>query len=67
MGIKILDYSVRKAAPRAARVLVMGALERGGKVRAGVIPDRTKVSMQPIIRGSVAPSTAIYSDEHGYN
>jgi hypothetical protein len=45
----------------------MGALERGGKVRAGVIPDRTKVSMQPIIRGSVAPSTAIYSDEHGYN
>jgi hypothetical protein len=31
----------------------MGMLERGGKVRASVIPDRTKVSMQPIVRGSV--------------
>jgi hypothetical protein len=35
----------------------MGMLERGGKVRASVIPDRTKVSMQPIVRGSVEPGT----------
>src|ERR1017187_3399240 len=47
--------------------IVMGVLERGGKVRASVIPDRTKASMQPIVRGSVEPGTAIYSDEHGYN
>ena len=47
--------------------IVMGMLERGGKVRASVIPDRTKASMQPIVRGSVEPGTAIYSDEHGYN
>ena len=45
--------------------IVMGMLERGGKVRASVIPDRTKASMQPIIRGSVEPGSAIYSDEHG--
>jgi hypothetical protein len=44
---------------------VMGMLERGGKVRASVIPDLTKVSMQPIIRGSVEPGTQIYSDKHG--
>jgi hypothetical protein len=49
------------------KTIVMGMLERGGKVRASAIPDRTKVSMQPIIRGSVEPGTTIYSDEHGYN
>src|ERR1017187_5133535 len=34
----------------AGKAIVMGMLERGGKVVATVIPDRTKASMQPIIR-----------------
>lgn len=45
--------------------VVMGVLQRGGKVVASVIPDRTKASMQPVVRGSVDEGTAIYSDEHG--
>jgi transposase-like protein len=45
--------------------IVMGMLQRGGKVVASVIPDRTKATMQPIVRGSVDEGTAIYSDEHG--
>ena len=48
----------------AGKAIVLGMLERGGKVRASVIPDRTKASMQPIVRGSVEPGTVIHSDEH---
>lgn len=48
------------------KAVVMGIVERGGKVRATVIPDRTNKSMQPVIRGSVQPGTVIHSDEHGH-
>jgi hypothetical protein len=51
----------------AGKAVVMGMLERGGKVVASVIPDRTKASMQPIIRGNVEVGTEIHSDEHGHN
>src|SRR5262249_16235756 len=47
--------------------VVMGMLERGGKVRASVIPDRTKASMQPLVRGSVEKGSTIHSDEHGHH
>jgi transposase-like protein len=46
--------------------IVMGMLERGGTVRATVIPDRTKATMQPIVGANVEPGTQVYSDEHGY-
>jgi transposase-like protein len=47
------------------KAVVLGMLERGGKVRASVIPDRTKDSIQPIVRGGIEPGTQIHSDEHG--
>jgi transposase-like protein len=47
--------------------VVLGMLQRGGKVRATVIPDRTKPSIAPLVRGSVDPGTQIYSDEHGHS
>jgi ISXO2-like transposase domain len=40
---------------------------RTHKVRASVIPNRSKASMQPIIRGSVEPGTQIHSDEWADN
>lgn len=49
------------------KAVVMGMLERGGKVRASVIPDRTKGSMQPIVRGNVDAGSTLYTDEHGDN
>jgi transposase-like protein len=45
---------------------VMGMLERGGKVLATVVPDRTKATMQPIMGANVEPGTQVYSDEHGH-
>jgi transposase-like protein len=44
---------------------VMGMLQRGGKVLATVVPDRTKATMQPIMGANVEPGTQVYSDEHG--
>jgi transposase-like protein len=41
---------------------VMGILERGGKVRASVIPNRRKKAIQKEIRNHVAAGSAIYSD-----
>jgi transposase-like protein len=45
------------------KAIVMGMLERGGRVRASVIPDRTKGIMQPIIRGNIEPGTQLHTDE----
>ncbi len=41
---------------------VMGILERGGKVRASVIPNRRKKAVQTEIRNHVAAGSAVYSD-----
>lgn len=35
------------------KTLVLGMLERGKTVRATVVPDRTKATIQPIVRGNV--------------
>ena len=44
---------------------VLGMLEREGKVRATVIPDRTKGVMQENVRPRVEAGSSIYSDEAG--
>lgn len=49
------------------KTAVLGILERGGRIRASVVPDRTKGSIQPLISGAVEPGSQIYSDEHGDN
>ena len=47
------------------KAIVMGMLERGKTVRASVIPDRKKDTMQPIVKANVEPGSQIFSDEHG--
>jgi hypothetical protein len=42
-------------------------LERGGKVRASVFPDRSRASIRPIIRGNVEQGPQIHSDEWAEN
>jgi transposase-like protein len=57
----------RRAHVRTAnkgKVVVLGTLERGKTVRATVIPDRTKASIQPVIRGNVERGAEIFSDEY---
>jgi transposase-like protein len=49
------------------KTAVMGLLERGGEVRAQVIPNRAKDILQGIVRGNVETGAAVFTDElHGY-
>lgn len=49
------------------KAVVLGMLERKGRVRVAVVLDRSKASIQPLVRGSVNTGSEIFSDEHGYN
>ena len=44
------------------KTAVMGILERGGKVRATVVPSRRKTVLQDEIRKHVTAGAALYSD-----
>jgi transposase-like protein len=47
------------------KTVVMGVMERGGRVRTQVIPDRQKHTLQPIVREHVEVGSALYTDEMG--
>ena len=55
----------RNAGRNCGKTVVLGILERGGNVRANVVPDRTKDSIAPLVRGNVEPGTQVFSDENG--
>ena len=44
------------------KAIVMGVLERGGKVRASVVPDRRKGSVQKEVRKHVMAGSALFTD-----
>jgi transposase-like protein len=46
-------------------MVVMGVLERGGRVRTQVVHDRIKTTLHPIIRRHVETGTALFTDELG--
>jgi transposase-like protein len=47
------------------KVIVMGILERKGHVRAKVVADRLKETIQPIVREHVKAGTALFTDDLG--
>jgi len=47
------------------KLIVMGVLERGGKIRTQVISDRQKETLQPIVREHVHAGAALFTDEMG--
>ncbi len=57
--VKGLNYSAGNG-----KTIVMGMLERGGRVRAGVIADRKKVNMEPVLIDNVEAGANIITDEH---
>ncbi len=49
------------------KTIVVGALERGGQVRATVVPDRKGPTLDAFVRDTVEPGVTLYSDDHaGY-
>jgi transposase-like protein len=48
------------------KTVVLGILERGKTVRAAVLEDRTKRSIQPVVKEHVEPGATIHADEHSH-
>ena len=46
------------------KAVVMGMLERGGKVRAKVVPDRRKPALRDAIFDNIDAGSLLYTDEH---
>ncbi|HUF60064.1 MAG TPA: IS1595 family transposase, partial [Actinomycetota bacterium] len=42
---------------------VLGAVERGGKITATVIPSRKRTTIMPFVQAKVLPSAVVYTDE----
>jgi hypothetical protein len=64
--IRNMHKSKRKAIPYQGgkgKAIVLGMLERGGKVRAGVIEDRQRHNIQPPIKDNVQVGAHIITDE----
>lgn len=59
--------SKRKHAGRGSvgKTIVMGLVERGGEVRAGVVADTTARTLQAVVRVHVAEGSNLYTDEAG--
>lgn len=57
--VKGLNYSAGNG-----KTIVMGMLERGGKVRAQVIADRKLHNMQPLMDDNIHAGSHIITDEH---
>jgi len=49
------------------KTIVVGVLERGGEVRAEVVPDRKAGTLMDFINENVEPNSTVYTDSHqGY-
>ncbi|HEV2709816.1 MAG TPA: IS1595 family transposase [Edaphobacter sp.] len=70
VGGKVKNIHKGKRKPSASyqgggnKAIVLGMLERGGKVRANTVADRRKPTMQPTILENVAAGAHIITDEH---
>ena len=65
------DVRARKISGRGKHmtdnVAVMGMLERGGRVRTQVIPDRSSATLQGLVKEHVNAGADVFTDElHGY-
>jgi transposase len=49
---------------RENKVIVMGMVERGGKIVAGPVPDDTNFTLEPIVLENVIAGSTVSTDEH---
>jgi len=57
----------QQVSQKGNKVVVIGALERKGRVRASVAPDRKAPSMRDHVQGHVDIGSVIFSDEHAHH
>ncbi|TAL46173.1 MAG: IS1595 family transposase [Salinibacterium sp.] len=71
VGGKVKNMSKSKRAQLKAagknferKAIVMGLLERGGEVRAGVVPDTTAATLGAVIEAHVPEGSQVFTDEN---
>lgn len=47
------------------KTAVMGIRQRGGEIRAGIVPDRSGTTLKPIVARHVESGASIFTDTHG--
>jgi len=47
------------------KIIVMGMLERGGRVRTKIVEDRQQEALQGLVRTHIEPGAMLYTDEMG--
>ena len=59
------EYGRAKRGPRPddKKVMVIGAVERGGKVRAQALPNRKAASVLPLVATHIMPAAAVFTDD----
>jgi transposase len=66
-GRRKRDGGRKLRADRGQKTIVVGAVERKGRVIARTVPDATQETLQGIVREFVLPSSTVFTDEHaGY-
>ncbi len=61
-------HKSKRVSDNSEKTTVLGILERGGKVMAVKVPDRSRSTLQPIIEQAVVAGAKVVSDEwDGYN
>jgi len=50
--------------PKGPKIPVLGMVERGGRVKAVVVPDTTALMMYPHIRKNIKRGAEVFTDEH---
>jgi transposase-like protein len=62
------DVRARKVSGQGTKnhhAIVMGIVERGGKIRAQVIQDRNRKTVNTMVKENVKAGSALFTDEHG--
>ncbi len=60
---KRLAKGITAQGSKAGKVIVQGVLERGGKVKAMVVPDRKKKTLQANVNEHVTKGSEVFTDE----
>jgi transposase-like protein len=64
VGGKAVKMNARQRARRKGKAVVVGAIERGGEVRASVVPDTTHDVLRDHVAASVERGSTVYTDSH---
>ncbi len=58
----------KKGRGTSNKTVVFGIKERGGRIRAAVVPDASMASLRKVVLENVKPGSIVSTDEHrGYN